>query len=109
MGYRYRLHSDKLPGKPDIVFPSKKMAIFVHGCFWHGHSNCVDGHIPKTNSDFWKIKIDRNKERDVINIEKIQALHLGGFGNLGMRARKQKNTNLGSLKKFFSFLINRKY
>ncbi len=108
MGYRYRLHSDKLPGKPDIVFPSKKMAIFVHGCFWHGHSNCVDGHIPKTNSDFWKIKIDRNKERDVINIEKIQALHWEVLVIWECELESKKHQSW-LIEKIFSFLINRKY
>ena len=60
-GLRYRIKS-KLPGKPDILFPSCKLAIFVDGCFWH---NCpVHGEIPKTNTSFWKKKIERNVERD---------------------------------------------
>ena len=57
-GYRYRINYKKLPGKPDIVFPKYKTAIFVHGCFWHGHDiNCIDSHIPKTNTSFWIEKI----------------------------------------------------
>lgn len=63
LGYRYRLHWKKLPGKPDLVFPGKRKAIFVHGCFWHGH-DCVRGRLPSTNPDFWEQKIDKNKERD---------------------------------------------
>ena len=60
-GLRYRIKS-KLPGKPDILFPSCKLAIFVDGCFWH---NCpIHGEIPKTNTSFWKKKIERNVERD---------------------------------------------
>ncbi|QEE26769.1 DNA mismatch endonuclease Vsr [Terriglobus albidus] len=64
MGYRYRLHRADLPGKPDIVFPGRRKAIFVHGCFWHGH-NCPRGaRIPKENRAYWQEKIDRNRSRD---------------------------------------------
>jgi DNA mismatch endonuclease, patch repair protein len=63
LGYRYRLHWKKLPGKPDLVFPGKRKAIFVHGCFWHGHE-CIRGRLPSTNLDFWQQKIGKNKERD---------------------------------------------
>lgn len=69
-GYRYKLHSGKLPGKPDIVFPKYSAVIFIHGCFWHGH----DCHIfkpPKSNVDFWESKISRNKLRDTVNSEKL--------------------------------------
>lgn len=65
-GFKYRLHY-KLPGKPDIVFPASKVVIFVNGCFWHGH-NCKEGHIPKTNTEFWSKKILNNKSRDKNNI-----------------------------------------
>lgn len=61
LGLRYRLHS-KLPGKPDLVFVSAKLAIFIDGCFWHGCS--VHKNIPATNTDFWQSKIDKNRERD---------------------------------------------
>ena len=64
MGYRYRLHWKKLPGKPDLVFPGKRKVIFVHGCFWHGH-DCIRGRLPSTNLDFWQQKIEKNKERDL--------------------------------------------
>lgn len=69
-GYRYRIHYP-LPGKPDIVFPSKKIAIFVNGCFWHGHG-CKLDHISKTNSKFWNEKIKSNKKRDQINQDLIK-------------------------------------
>lgn len=62
-GYRYRLHSRALPGSPDIVFPSRKVAIFVHGCFWHGHT-CPKGRPPKTRADYWLPKIEANRKRD---------------------------------------------
>lgn len=64
-GFRYRLHVKDLPGKPDIVLPRYKTAIFINGCFWHGHDGCKDYVIPKTNTAFWLEKIRRNKERDI--------------------------------------------
>ncbi len=62
-GYRYRLHSVELPGKPDIIFVSRKAVVFVHGCFWHGHG-CHLFKWPATRQDFWKAKILRNREKD---------------------------------------------
>ena len=64
LGFRYRVNDKNLPGKPDIVLPMYHTAIFIHGCFWHGHNNCKYYTIPKTNTDFWAVKISRNKERD---------------------------------------------
>ena len=64
MGYRFRLHRADLPGTPDMVFPSRRKLIFVHGCFWHQHSGCPDGRIPKSNRDYWRKKLGRNVERD---------------------------------------------
>lgn len=64
-GFRYRLHVKDLPGKPDIVLPKYKVAIFINGCFWHGHGGCRDFVIPKSNTAFWLEKIGNNKERDV--------------------------------------------
>jgi DNA mismatch endonuclease (patch repair protein) len=63
MGYRYRLHRKDLPGKPDIVLPRYKTAIFVHGCFWHRHQGCKNATMPKTNAEFWKKKLSENVER----------------------------------------------
>lgn len=73
-GLRYRIYYKKLPGKPDIVLPKYKTAIFVNGCFWHGHENCKIAHIPKSNIVFWEKKISRNKERDLENYTKITQL-----------------------------------
>lgn len=64
LGYRYRLHRADLPGKPDMVFPSRKAVVFMHGCFWHGHDCKRGGRKPKTNADYWRAKIARNAERD---------------------------------------------
>lgn len=63
MGYRYRLHRGDLPGKPDLVFPSRRKAIFVHGCFWHGHTCRRGDRQPKTNAAYWVNKISRNRQR----------------------------------------------
>lgn len=62
-GYRFRLHRADLAGSPDIVLPRFRTAIFVHGCFWHGHS-CPRGARPGTNVEFWDAKLDRNRQRD---------------------------------------------
>ena len=64
MGYRYRLHCKDLPGKPDLVFRSRRKVIFVHGCFWHGHDCKRGARTPKTNRDYWQAKIQRNMIRD---------------------------------------------
>jgi DNA mismatch endonuclease (patch repair protein) len=63
LGYRYSLTRTDLPGKPDLAFVSRRKVIFVHGCFWHGHS-CRYGRLPKTRRSYWGPKIDANKERD---------------------------------------------
>lgn len=67
MGFRYRLHCKELPGKPDIVMIGRKKIVDVRGCFWHGHEGCKYGRLPKSREDFWKAKIDRNRERDSKN------------------------------------------
>lgn len=66
LGYRYRLHRKDLPGKPDLVFGPRRRVIFVHGCFWHLHdrAECLDGRVPKTNTEYWGPKLARNVERD---------------------------------------------
>lgn len=73
LGFRFRLHSSDLPGKPDIVLAKWKAVIFVHGCFWHGH-NCSLFKLPSTRPEFWNNKIRRNTERDRETIEKLKAL-----------------------------------
>jgi DNA mismatch endonuclease, patch repair protein len=64
LGYRYRLHSTKLPGRPDLVFPRRRKVIFVHGCFWHRHADCLKATVPKTRTEFWEQKLDGNVARD---------------------------------------------
>ncbi|WP_237358357.1 MULTISPECIES: very short patch repair endonuclease [unclassified Rhizobium] len=74
-GWRYRLHKKELPGTPDIVFQSRRAALFINGCFWHGHC-CKLGKIPKSRPEFWIPKIASNKERDS---RKVQALVDSGW------------------------------
>jgi DNA mismatch endonuclease (patch repair protein) len=73
-GYRFRLHRRDLPGAPDIVMPGRKIAIFVHGCFWHTHHGCRFAKMPATRPEFWKAKLEGNVERDRRAVEKLQAL-----------------------------------
>lgn len=73
-GYRFRKNDVRYPGTPDIILPKYKTAIFVNGCFWHGHDSCKLYRIPKSNTDFWKNKINKNKERDLENIKLLNEL-----------------------------------
>jgi DNA mismatch endonuclease (patch repair protein) len=67
MGYRYRLHIKALPGQPDLVFPSRRSVIFMHGCFWHRHPGCTLARLPKSRLDFWRTKLEGNRQRDLRN------------------------------------------
>lgn len=69
-GYRYRLHGKELPGKPDIVFRSRRKVIFVHGCFWHQHG-CLAGRKPQSNTGYWHGKLERNVQRDRQHVEQL--------------------------------------
>ena len=68
LGYRYRLHRADLPGRPDLVFPSRRKVIFVNGCFWHQHPGCHQAHIPFDNRKYWLPKLTRNRARDERNV-----------------------------------------
>ncbi|MCC6345678.1 MAG: DNA mismatch endonuclease Vsr [Nitrospirales bacterium] len=72
MGYRYRLHSKMLPGRPDMVFTRRKKVIFVHGCFWHMHPKCPKGRPPKSNLDYWLPKLKENRRRDLRNQKELR-------------------------------------
>lgn len=74
LGYRYRLHDRRLPGKPDLVFAGRKKVIFVHGCFWHRHDGCALARIPKSNTVFWAQKLEANRERDARNLAALREL-----------------------------------
>lgn len=73
-GFRYKIHDEKLPGKPDIVLPKYRTVIFVHGCFWHGHDGCRYYTVPKTRTEWWQIKISGNIARDEKVIYDIERL-----------------------------------
>jgi DNA mismatch endonuclease (patch repair protein) len=75
LGYRFRLHRKDLPGKPDIVFPSRKAVIFVHGCFWHMHPDptCKDARLPTSRQEYWLPKLERNVQRDAEAEERLRA------------------------------------
>ena len=73
-GLRFRIHRRNLPGTPDLVFPSRRLTVFVHGCFWHRHPGCSKASLPKSRVDFWTSKFDRNVERDQENVNALTAL-----------------------------------
>lgn len=75
-GLRFRLHRRDLPGRPDLVFPSRRVAVFVHGCFWHQHPGCKRAKLPQTRADFWRQKLEGNFERDAVA---LAALEAGGW------------------------------
>lgn len=73
LGYRYRLHSANLPGRPDIVFSNRRSVLFVHGCFWHGHSGCSLNRIPRSRLEYWIPKLEANKARDYMVRGRLKA------------------------------------
>ena len=73
LGYRYRLHKASLPGKPDLVFAPRRKAIFVHGCFWHGHDCKRGAREPKANAQYWRAKVQRNRERDTRSLKALES------------------------------------
>jgi DNA mismatch endonuclease (patch repair protein) len=74
MGYRFRLHLKSLPGTPDLVFPRRRLAIFIHGCFWHRHQGCARSTTPKSRAEFWQAKFDANIARDHRDMAALDAL-----------------------------------
>jgi DNA mismatch endonuclease (patch repair protein) len=98
MGYRFRLHRKDLPGKPDLVFASRRKVIFVHGCFWHSH-NCKAAHVPKSNLSYWVPKLQRNQLRDSNNLETLRS---DGWQSLVIWEceLKDSRTVAGRVKKF---------
>lgn len=74
LGLRYRLHGTGLPGKPDLVFPRYKAVVFVHGCFWHHHTDCKIATTPKSNTTFWLEKFEKNVARDTRVASELEAL-----------------------------------
>ena len=98
-GFRYRLHRRDLPGCPDLVFPSRRKVIFVHGCFWHGHDCARGARVPKTNTDYWTAKVRRNAARDR---SAKQDLKKGGWSVFVAWECQMKSANF--LKRLIRFL-----
>lgn len=73
-GFRFRIHVKDLPGKPDIVLPRYNTIILIHGCFWHGHKGCKDFVMPKTRTEWWTAKINRNRENDAKHRKALKKL-----------------------------------
>ena len=90
IGYRFRLTSKDIPGKPDIVLPKYRTVIFVNGCFWHGHPDCRRSRRPTTNTDFWNLKLDRNILRDMAVRREISA---AGWSSITVWECETKNTD----------------
>lgn len=104
-GFRYRLHG-QLPGKPDLVFPSRKAVLFVNGCFWHGH-DCHLFRLPASRPDFWRAKIDSNVARDfrVIELLHEQGWRVGTVWECALRGREKQQFDL-VLKRIGRWLVS---
>lgn len=74
LGYRFRLHRRDLPGAPDLTFASRRLALFVHGCFWHRHPDCPLARLPKSRLEFWQPKLEGNRARDLANQRRLDQL-----------------------------------
>ena len=108
-GYRYRINVKRLPGTPDIVLRKYRTVIFINGCFWHGHEGCRYFVIPKSNTQFWEKKIERNKQRDVE--KRIQLRHLSWHTIIIWECElkpKNRHTTLQALEQTLNkiFLLN---
>jgi DNA mismatch endonuclease, patch repair protein len=103
MGFRYRLYDKDLPGRPDLVFPSRRKAIFVNGCFWHGH-DCEAAKLPATNVKYWRGKRDRNVARDRRNLKAIAETGWRALVVWECELRKPERTR----KKILTFLTRTK-
>ncbi len=104
LGFRFRIHRKDLPGKPDIVLPKYKKVIFIHGCFWHCHEGCKKSQLPTTNKEFWENKIEKNKIRDVENLNRIHALSWEALVIWGCEVSASKRNSLE--RKLLDYLKN---
>lgn len=103
-GYRYRLNVKSVPGSPDIVLRKYRTAIFVNGCFWHGHEGCGKYSIPKTNTGFWMAKVIRNRERDQRN---YKDLHDAGWNVIVIWECQLKKSNIGTTMHEVEHMLNK--
>lgn len=102
-GYRYRLNVNSVPGRPDIVLRRYRTAIFVNGCFWHGHEVCGNYVIPKSNTEFWVAKVKRNRERDQRN---YKALHDAGWHVIVIWECQLKKTQIENTMRNIEFTLS---
>ena len=102
-GFRYSLHKKTLPGKPDIVLPKYKTIIFIHGCFWHGHSNCKYFVVPKTRTKWWLNKINTNKANDekAVKVLKKEGWKVITIWECKLKSGKIEKTLVSLLKKIY--------
>ena len=108
-GFRYRLHDKRLPGKPDIVLRKYRTVIFVHGCFWHGHTGCKYFKLPGTRAEWWKAKIERTKEKDSEVMEELRQLgwKVIVVWECGLRGKEAGPTLVGVLDGVIGISLNR--
>lgn len=104
-GLRYRKNDKRYPGHPDIVLPKYHTVVFVHGCFWHRHPGCKYASVPKTNSEFWKKKFDRNVERDKEEQHKLK--EMGWRVLIVWECELKKNVRKTTLSKLFHAITGR--
>lgn len=103
-GLRYRKNVKRLPGTPDIVFPKYKTAVFVNGCFWHGHKGCRYSHLPSTNFEYWEKKIADNIERDERKKRELEGL---GYRVLIIwQCQLKSNTKIETLEALYHNIVN---
>lgn len=103
-GLRYRKNAKRLPGTPDIVFPKYKTAVFVNGCFWHGHKGCRYSHLPSTNFEYWEKKIADNIERDERKKRELEGL---GYRVLIIwQCQLKSNTKIETLEALYHNIVN---
>lgn len=102
-GLRYRLHDKNLPGKPDMIFPKYKKAVFINGCFWHRH-DCKYATTPKTNTEFWEKKFQKNILRDKNNYEKLETM--GWTVIIVWECQLKKDMRKDTLNKLYDSIIN---
>lgn len=110
-GFRYSLHCKKLPGSPDLVFRSLRTVIFIHGCFWHGHEKCKYYRLPKSNTEFWRDKVEQNRQRDCAVIQKLESKGWRVFiiWECELKNKSTREATLRRISRELSYLRNNTY
>lgn len=110
-GFRYSLHCKKLPGSPDLVFRSLRTVIFIHGCFWHGHEKCKYYRLPKSNTEFWRDKVEQNRQRDSAVIQELESKGWRVFiiWECELKNKSTREATLRRMSRELSYLRNNTY